>query len=74
MGSITRRAELMKKILPFIILVMLAWPAVANDDEIVEFLDFFENMELVEDDNYKELIDDDKGQLDSEEDEEEENA
>lgn len=68
-----------KKILPLILFMMLIWPAIANDQEIVEYLDFFENMELVEDENFKELIDDKKSELDELDDsenkkEEEENA
>lgn len=68
-----------KKILTTILFLLLIWPALANDQEIIEYLDFFENMELVEDENFKELIDDKKSELDELDDsedkkEEEENA
>ena len=36
----------------------LDFPSSANDEEIVQFLDFFENMELVEDENFDEIVDD----------------
>jgi hypothetical protein len=66
-----------KKLITMSIVLLLAWPALANDDEIVEFLDFFENMELVEDENFKELVDDKKSELDEDNEDEiedEENA
>ena len=65
-----------KKLTTLMIVLLLTWPAMANDDEIVEFLDFFENMELVEDENFKELVDDNESELDDDENdnEEEENA
>lgn len=56
----------MKVLISSFIILALTWPVMANDDEIVEFLDFFENMEIVEDDNFKKLTDD-KNELDDEE-------
>ena len=50
-----------KKLLTLLVIIMLIFPALANDEEIVQFLDFFENMELVEDENFDEIVDDQNG-------------
>jgi thioredoxin-related protein len=45
-----------KLVLSLIFIVSLIFPAFANDEEIVEFLDFFQTMELIEDDNFEEIV------------------
>jgi hypothetical protein len=50
-----------KKLITLLATIILMFPALANDDEIIEYLDFFENMELVEDDNFEEIVDDQNG-------------
>lgn len=50
-----------KKLITLLATIILMFPVLANDDEIIEYLDFFENMELVEDDNFEEIVDDRNG-------------
>lgn len=47
------------KIISFIILLISFW-ALANDDEIIKNLDFYENFEAFTDENYDVLLEEDQ--------------
>ena len=49
---------------------MFGFPLQANDEEIIKMLDFLESYELLDDENFDEMVEDQVSQMDGNEDEE----
>lgn len=50
----------MEFVIRFVILAtLLLIPAYGNDDEVIRYMELLENMELLEDENYQEIVDSD---------------
>ena len=53
-----------------LIVLMFGFPLQANDEEIIKMLDFLESYELLDDENFDEMVEDQVSQMDGNEDEE----